>query len=88
MIKSYIFFDVYENVINNVDECFINIQESLKSKYKNILPQKIYDNIHEAKTINLIEKELKDLKGIYGFLCKFNHKIYIGSSENLVKRFK
>jgi group I intron endonuclease len=35
-----------------------------------------------------IKKELKDLKGIYGLVCKVYHKIYIGSSENLVNRFK
>jgi group I intron endonuclease len=32
--------------------------------------------------------ELKNFKGIYGFFCKINSNIYIGSSENLVKRFK
>jgi group I intron endonuclease len=27
------------------------------------------------------------LKGIYGFFCKNDNKLYVGSSENLVKRF-
>jgi group I intron endonuclease len=40
------------------------------------------------QTINNITIELKNTKGIYGFLCKINGMLYIGSSENLVKRFK
>jgi hypothetical protein len=88
MIESYIFFHISENVNNNINSFFTSWRICLKFKYNNILPPKFYDNIHESKTISLIEKELKDLKDVYGFLCKSNHKIFIGSSENLVKRFK
>jgi group I intron endonuclease len=58
-----------------------------KHKYKNIQPYKVYDNIDDIETINCIKIELKKSRGIYGFLCKINSKIYIGSSENLVNRF-
>lgn len=64
-----------------------NLQISLKKKYRDIQPIKIYDNIHNINTINRIKIELNYSRGIYGFLCKKNNKIYIGSSENLVNRF-
>lgn len=62
-------------------------QISLKKKYKDIRPLKVYNNINKVNTVNLIKKELKNYGGIYGFLCKNNSKIYIGSSERLVYRF-
>jgi excinuclease UvrABC nuclease subunit len=37
--------------------------------------------------INYIKKELNNSGGIYDFLYKNYNKIYISSSENLVKRF-
>jgi len=43
--------------------------------------------LDKADTLKKVKKELKGLKGIYGFLCKINNKLYIGSSENLIKRF-
>lgn len=53
-----------------------------------IKPDKIYDNIKDETIVRKIVDELNGLKGIYGFFCKVNQKIYIGSSENLVNRFK
>jgi group I intron endonuclease len=73
--------DEFNNVSKLIDKC-------LKPNVKNITPCKIYDRIHLKTTINKIVIELKDNKGIYGFLCKIDNKLYIGSSENLVKRFK
>jgi group I intron endonuclease len=64
-----------------------NLKISLKKKYRYIRPIKIYENLHNINTINRIKKELKNTRGIYGFLCKTNNKIYIGSSENLVNRY-
>jgi len=60
----------------------------LKSIDNKIKVEKIFDNLHEFNSVRKVEKELKNLKGIYGFFCKVNNKVYIGSSENLVKRFK
>jgi group I intron endonuclease len=68
-------------------EFIFNLKVSLKQKYKDIQPVKVYNNIHDTNTINYIKKELKNFGGIYGFLCKNNNKIYIGSSVNLVNRF-
>jgi hypothetical protein len=64
-----------------------SLNVSLKKKYKNMKFLKVYDNIHDSTNIDKIKLELRNLKGIYGFLCKNNNKIYIGSSENLVNRF-
>jgi len=50
--------------------------------------QNEFNNIHLRITMNKNLIHLKDGKGIYGFLCKIDNKLYIGSSENLVKRFK
>ena len=61
---------------------------NLKSIDNKIKVEKIFDNLHEFNSVRKVEKELKNLKGIYGFLCKVNNKVYIGSSDNLVKRFK
>lgn len=44
-----------------------------------------YFNLVEIK--NIIRKELKRKSGIYGFLCKTNNKLYIGSSIDLSSRF-
>jgi len=84
-IKSNSYF--FKNISNITD---INPIYSTSLKYlkKSIIPQKIYINIHELFTIKKIELELKNLKGIYGFSCKVDGKIYIGSSGDLVKRFK
>jgi hypothetical protein len=82
MIKS-LFFNLLLNSKKYTDS-LINLDIPLKKKYKNLRPVKVYDNIHDINTINRIKFELKNSKGIYGFLCKNNNKIYIGSSENLV----
>lgn len=63
------------------------INSCLKSNIKNIEPRKIYDNIGELSTIVKIRTESDGLKGIYGFFCKMYNKLYVGSSDNLVKRF-
>jgi hypothetical protein len=64
------------------------IDKYLKPNVKNITSHKMYDNIHLKVTTNKITIELRNYKGIYGFLCKIDNKLYISSSENLVKRFK
>jgi excinuclease UvrABC nuclease subunit len=44
-----------------------------------------YLNLAEIQKI--IKKELKNKSGIYGFFCKTNNKLYIGSSVQLSNRF-
>jgi group I intron endonuclease len=87
MIKS--FFYIFNNYY--YDKNFLNLSTIIKpdvTDLKFIEPEKIYDKINEDSTQKNIAVELKDYKGIYGFFCTINKKIYIGSSENLVKRFK
>jgi hypothetical protein len=43
--------------------------------------------LHLAEIQKIIKKELKGKSGIYGFLCKSNNKLYIGSSIKLSTRF-
>jgi group I intron endonuclease len=43
--------------------------------------------LHLAEIQKIIKTELKMKAGIYGFLCKTNNKLYIGSSINLNLRF-
>ena len=87
MLKSL--FYLLNNYYNNKN--FINLCTIIKpdvTDLKFIEPKKIYYNIDVHCTQKNIAIELKDYKGIYGFFCVINKKIYIGSSENLVKRFK
>jgi len=44
-----------------------------------------YLNLADIQKIT--KKELKNKCGIYGFICKSNNKIYIGSSIKLATRF-
>lgn len=44
-------------------------------------------NLHLAEIQKIIRKELKNKSGIYGFICKTNNKLYIGSSKTLDIRF-
>jgi len=44
-----------------------------------------YLNLAEIQKI--IKEELRHKSGIYGFLCKTNNKLYIGSSKTLLSRF-
>lgn len=43
--------------------------------------------LHLAKIQKIIKEELRNKSGIYGFICKTNNKLYIGSSINLNMRF-
>jgi group I intron endonuclease len=86
MVKSYFSILYFGKKINDV--IFINLNISLKEDFKDMQVEKVYDNIHKYETIICIEKELINKRGVYGFFCKKNNKLYIGSSENLVKRFK
>jgi hypothetical protein len=45
------------------------------------------DNLYLAEIQKIIRKELKNKSGIYGFICKTNNKLYIGSSKTLDIRF-
>jgi len=83
------FFYIFNNYYN--EKNFFNISSIIIpdiTDLKFIEPEKIYDKINEDSTQKNIAVELKDYKGIYGFFCTINKKIYIGNSENLVKRFK
>jgi len=40
-----------------------------------------------AEIQDITRKELKSKSGIYGFLCKYDNKLYIGSSIDLSIRF-
>ncbi len=87
MIKS--FFYLFNNW--DKDKYFISLSTIIKPDIidlKFIEPKKIYSKINEYSTQKNISVELKDYKGIYGFFCTINKKIYIGNCENLVKRFK
>lgn len=44
-------------------------------------------NLHLAEIQSLIKEGLKPHSGIYGFLCKSNNRLYIGSSKTLTTRF-
>ena len=59
-----------------------------KKSKKPIYPQKIYKNIFKLEIQKEIEIQLKNKRGIYGFFCVIENKLYISSSENLFKRFK
>lgn len=43
--------------------------------------------LHLTEIQKIVRKELKGKSGIYGFLCKTNNKLYIGSSIDLSTRF-
>jgi group I intron endonuclease len=43
--------------------------------------------LHLAEIQKITKLEFMDKSGIYGFLCKTNNKLYIGSSINLTIRF-
>jgi group I intron endonuclease len=43
--------------------------------------------LHLAEIQKILKKELKSKSGIYGFFCKTNNKLYLGSSINLSSRF-
>lgn len=44
-------------------------------------------SLHLSEIEKIIRKELKGKSGVYGFLCKSNNKLYIGSSVQLFTRF-
>jgi group I intron endonuclease len=43
--------------------------------------------LHLAEIQDIVRKELRFKSGIYGFICKTNNKLYIGSSIDLSSRF-
>lgn len=43
--------------------------------------------LHLAEVQTIIKKELKGKSGIYGFICKSNNNLYLGSSIDLSSRF-
>jgi hypothetical protein len=43
--------------------------------------------LHLTEIQDITKKELKNKSGIYGFVCKSNNKLYIGSSKTLSTRF-
>jgi len=49
--------------------------------------EQLISSLHLAEIQVIIRKELKGKSGIYGFLCKSNNKLYIGSSIDLSIRF-
>ena len=42
-----------------------------------------YTNLHEESTVELLNKDLNSLSGIYAFKYNNSSKIYVGSSINL-----
>jgi len=44
-------------------------------------------SLHLTEIQDITKKELKNKSGIYGFVCKSNNKLYIGSSKTLPTRF-
>lgn len=60
----------------------------LKTENKSIYPLIVYNDINKSDIIIKIKGELKNKRGVYGFFCKVNNKIYIGSSTNLSRRFR
>jgi group I intron endonuclease len=45
-------------------------------------------SLHLTEIQDILRKELKSKSGIYGYICKSNNKLYIGSSINLSDRFR
>jgi len=43
--------------------------------------------LHLAEILKITKERLKKESEIYGFICKSNNKLYIGSSKNLSDRF-
>lgn len=67
-----------------------NLQSFFKTipRLQSILTIEIFIGfLHLAEIQSIIKKELKGKSGIYGFLCKTNNKLYIGSSIELSIRF-
>lgn len=50
--------------------------------------EKFYINIGDNSTLDLINKDLKGISGIYCFIHVATGRMYIGSSVNLLVRFK
>jgi len=50
--------------------------------------EKTYVNLHEQAAMDLIKKDLRGQSGIYAFKHNSSNKMYIGSSNNLAKRFQ
>ena len=80
--------------IDDSDEIFIlnnkiyTSEFKFKKSKKPLYLKKIYKNIDKFETQKEIEIQLKNKRGIYAFFCKIDNKFYIGSSDNLSKRFK
>jgi len=74
-------------MINNILGIKINIKIMirLQSYFSTIELSTGY--LHLAEIQKIIKMELKGKSGIYGFLCKTNNKLYIGSSSKLSIRF-
>lgn len=51
-------------------------------------PIKIFNDLSDPKIITQIETELKNKSDIYGIFNKDTSQIYVGSAQDLVKRFK
>lgn len=70
------YYSSQEVTSNNVDS---------EAQIVNIKPEKCYDNAYSLKSFILNEN--KNKSGIYRFTNKLNGNFYIGSSQNLSKRF-
>jgi len=72
------------------DEALAN---ALKQMYSSKSPQgsleieKIFPNVHRKKTVVEICRSLSKRRGLYAFQCLITKGLYIGSSQNLWKRF-
>src|SRR5215470_1356513 len=53
----------------NYNNVYSLLNINLKSIDNKIKVRKIFDYLHEFNSVRKVEKELKNLKGIYGFLC-------------------
>ena len=51
------------------------------------LSEKLYINIGDNSTLDMIKKDLKGISGVYCFIHVASGKLYIGSSVNLLARF-
>jgi hypothetical protein len=76
-IKS---FSTNNNMYNEISEINFHFSQNLKIYIKPLIPKKYMIIFRIYLQWKKIEIELSKSKGIYGFLCKKDSKIYLGSS--------
>lgn len=79
------------NNSNNIEfNSILSLAISIPFSISEVMPKPIgvFNDLSNPKTITQIETELKNKSGIYGVLNRETSQIYVGSAQDLVKRFK